>query len=277
MIKTAFIFVGFLLASCHELSKHKKIGDTASREDFDKLTHPEKTLSQKKIKSPHQDVLYPSNFYQKFSVSISENQPLKPFLIALAEQVKVDLQLDPTIKSRTFFSVNNRPFIEVIEQICDVAGLRFTVSKNLLKIEMDTPYTHNYNVQFLNLERQSNNHIGSATDVFSQNASQKSGNGENGSKSSVNVKGNNDFWLELEQNLKTILSSSAKGKATYSAHKQAGIITVLGTSQHHKQIDEYLKKVKSSVLMLPKLRSGFIMLLKKFPPLVDVGSGISLK
>jgi general secretion pathway protein D len=246
LIKIFLISISFLLVSCQELSKHKKIGDEASRSDFDKLTEPEREFFAKKEKPLIKEVRYPSNFYQKVSVSISENQPLKPFLIALANQVKVDLQLDPSIKSRTFFSINNRPFIDVIEQICDITGLRFTINKNILRIEVDTPFSRNYNVQFLNLERQSNNHIGSATDVFSQNSSQKGANGENGSNSSVNVKGSNDFWLELEQNLKIILSSSGKTKATYSTHKQAGIITVFGTSQHHKQVDEYLKKIRHS-------------------------------
>lgn len=125
---------------------------------------------------------------------------------------------------------------------------------NLCASKLIPPYTANYNVQFLNLSRNSQNRISIATDVFSNvNASAKTSI-DNGSNSSVTVNGATDFWNELESNLKIILGSGspqpaqggATPLATYTLHRQAGVVTVLGTSKHHKEIKAYLETLRKS-------------------------------
>ncbi|MCX7338289.1 MAG: hypothetical protein NTX76_03270 [Alphaproteobacteria bacterium] len=195
----------------------------------------------------------PQSFLQPVSVSISENAPLKSIFIELARQANVDLQLDPNINNAIIFSAHQKPFIQVIESICNLAGLRYKIIDQSLKIEIDQPYAENYSIQFLNLSRNSQNKISIATDVFSNTNSQKAAI-DNGSNSAVTVTGNNDFWTELEGNLKILLgqnlnsdSGTATHNATYSLHKQGGIITIHGTAKQQKLVSSYLDKLRKAV------------------------------
>ncbi len=214
-------------------------------------------IPSEKIKKSQEAVsTLPPALLQLVSISISESQSLKPVFIELARQTGIDLQLDPAINNKIVFTAKNKPFIHVIESMCDLAGLRYKINNQALRIEIDSPYTANYNVQFLNLSRTSQNRISIATDVFSNVSNTNAAKApiDNGSNSSVSVTGANDFWNELENNLKIILeygsSPPTQGAATplanYSLHRQAGVVSILGTSKHHKAVNAYLEMLRKA-------------------------------
>ena len=195
--------------------------------------------------------------YQPVSVSVSESISLKNVFVELARQAGVDLQLDHTIDAKIIFTAQNRPFIEVIKSMCEMANLRFNVIGNALRIERDTPYSHNYNVQFLNLSRSSENQLSVATDVFSSGAGPTKGNAsDNISKSALKATTKNDFWDELEQNLKTIVQEGSE-KGSYSIHRQAGLVSLRANQKQHLQVEQYLEQLRlvacSQVLIEAKI------------------------
>jgi MSHA type pilus biogenesis protein MshL len=237
---------------CRELANRKDIGPKVGPEDVRNIVVPEEPKKEATPEKPAVETekapQYPSSFNQKVSITLSENQNIKPVLIELARQAGVDLTLDPSISAQIVYSANKRSFIEVIEQVCDMANLRYTINQNSLKIEPDTPFSKNYNVQFLNLNRKSQNKASIATDVFSKGKDEKSTTNDNGSNTAVDVSGQNDFWAELEGNLGILLGGGTKegNKPNYSLHKQAGIITVLATSKYHRLVEDYLKKIRQA-------------------------------
>lgn len=180
--------------------------------------------------------------YQPVSISVSESIPLKNILIELARQAGVDLQLDPNIDAKIIFTAQNKPFIDVIKAMCEMADLRFDAIDNVIRIERDTLYSQNYNVQFLNLSRTSENQLAVASDVFSSVGPAKSNMGDNVSKSSLKAATKNNFWDELEQNLKTIVESGSE-KGSYSIHRQAGIITLRANRKQHQQVELFLEQL----------------------------------
>lgn len=205
---------------------------------------PPPTFSQKPIPPP--DPLPPS-LKKLTSLTLTEGAPLKGALIELARINEIDLQLDPKINSTVVFTAKNRPFIDIVRQLCDLTGLRYKIEGTSLKIEVDDPYPENYSVQFLSLARSGENTISIATDVFSTIRDQKN-NVDNGSNSSVISTTQSDFWRELESNLKVILSGSPSGMTPqFSVHKQGGIISVVGTSRQHQRVGEYLKNLRRAV------------------------------
>lgn len=210
---------------------------------------PPKASFKKKIILPP---CHPSIMNKRVSVSLTEQIPLKDALIELARQAEIDLQLDSKISERVVFSANKRPFIEVIKNICDLAGLRYKVFGNSIRVEIDTPYPINYSVQFLNLARTAENRISIGTDVFSSLKDSKS-SADNGSNSAIVGKGNNDFWTELDGNLKIILTVESFGKGgqekppSYSLHRQGGLVTVYGTARQHQLVADYLKSLREVV------------------------------
>lgn len=186
----------------------------------------------------------PPVFLKKISLSLSENLSLKQMLPELAKQVGVDLQLDPKVDEKLVFYATEQPFIHVINQLCELGHLRYKVIGKSIRIEKDTPYSHNYNVQFLNLSRSMENNVSIATDVFSTSRKSNSVIGDNGSNSAVKMANENNFWKELEDNLKILLSSESGG--TFSLHKQGGIVSVVATEKQHQHVREYLKHLRKA-------------------------------
>ncbi|MBX9806031.1 MAG: hypothetical protein K2Y18_09835 [Alphaproteobacteria bacterium] len=187
-------------------------------------------------------------FKKRVSITITEEVPLKDAFVELARQAEVGLAMDSKVTERLQFSANNRPFIDVMDDICEVTDLRYKISGPSIRIEVDTPYAMNYNLNFLNLARLAENRISIATDVFSSIKDTKS-SADNGSNSTISGKGNSDFWTELDANLKTILSaySTEKEGASYSLHRQAGVVSVYGTGRQHRLVAEYLNNLRAGV------------------------------
>jgi len=188
------------------------------------------------------------------SVTITEDVPLKDAFIELSRQAQVDLQLDSKVIERICFSASKRPFIEVIKDVCDMAGLRYQISGQSIRVQVDAPYPVNYTLSFLNLSRSAENRISIATDVFSSIKDNKS-SADNGSNTAIIGKGNNDFWAELDGNLKTILNTQSAPKMkegesiqpNYSLHRQGGLVSVYGTARQHQLVAHYLESLRQTV------------------------------
>lgn len=255
------LIIPLLLSSCRTASDSEIRVD---RSHIRTLTDsPEERLSAPKVrrkKRPPPAV--PSLFQKLVSVSITEDIPLKEAFRELAHQAGVGLQLESRVTTRIFFTAIQRPLIEVVQDICELAGLRYKINGSSFRVEIDAPYPVNYNLQFLNLARNSENRISIGTDVFS-NVKDGKASADNGSNSAITGKTTTDFWTELDGNLKTILTAEAQSKggeaksANYSIHRQGGLVTVYGTARQHRLVESYLKSlhrvVSSQVLIEAKV------------------------
>ncbi|MBM3632896.1 MAG: hypothetical protein FJX03_04215 [Alphaproteobacteria bacterium] len=257
-----FCLISFGLTSC--FSPPNSPSDILNQTHIHKLKNaPEKTQKPLKSNFKKSNKLsspLPPIFKKIVSVIISEEVPLKDAFIELAQQTKIDLQLDSKVSERIIFSANKRPFIDIINDICTLTGLRYQISGQSIRVEVDTPYAVNYPLSFLNLARTAENRISIATDVFSSIKDNKS-SADNGSNTAINGKVNNDFWAELDANLKIILTTPSQTKSDdndsirprYSLHRQGGLVAVYGTSRHHKLVTEYidtLRQVVSSQVLI---------------------------
>lgn len=139
------------------------------------------------------------------SLSINQSIPLREALFELSKQADYDIELDPRISGSIIFTARNRPLDEVIDRICEISGLRYKFDDNTIRIELDTPYSKNYKIDFLNIVRSNDSTMN--TDVsISSSGDAKSGGG---SKFDISSKSEGDFWGELDSNLKQILASNA--------------------------------------------------------------------
>jgi general secretion pathway protein D len=186
---------------------------------------------------------------KKVSLTIQDTLSLKTVLMELAHQTGVGIALHPQMTSTLsgiHYRTSQTPFIDVIQDICQLTGHRFHLQGNRVLIEPDTPYVATYDVQFLSHSRKSENHMSVSTNVFSP--IETKGGTDNGSSSHFSSTTHMDFWTEVGQNLQMILKgpASAKEPQPYTLHKQAGLIMVLGTAEQHKLIRNYLKKLKET-------------------------------
>jgi len=146
---------------------------------------------------------------RRVSVAVTESVPVRDILIELARKANVDLELDPRISGGIIMTATDRPFIDVIERISDLADLRFKFDNNRLHVEVDDPYMEQYHVDVLNIARTSESNVSSSTDASSVSqaigATGGGGGGSNKSESSVTAKSEADFWSAISTNIKNIL------------------------------------------------------------------------
>lgn len=139
------------------------------------------------------------------SLSINQSIPLREALFELVKQADYDVELDPRISGSIIFTARNRPFDEVIDRICEISGLRYKFDENTLRIEIDSPYSKTYKVDYLSFVRTNESSVKTDVSIASSGDAASS----TGSKFSINSKSDADFWAELDSNLKQILSSNS--------------------------------------------------------------------
>jgi len=145
------------------------------------------------------------------SIAVTDDVPLKDVLIELARLADIDIEVDSGISGGILFRAKDRPFNEVIDRIADMAGLRYTMKNNVLRVERDTPYVQEYPISFLNIDRNSNGNmsVGGAPGGSGGGAAAGGGGGGGGGGSSslsVASKSDSDFWKQFEEGIKQILS-----------------------------------------------------------------------
>jgi general secretion pathway protein D len=248
----------FLFPSCDRAVEKNYLSSGVDPASVKSLTNPiedenEERISPTKKREP--EFIIPDILKQDVSLSLNDKLPIRSVLCETSKKLNIDFQMDPSINTKVIFSVRNRPFIEVLDAICDMANLRYSINNNIVSVVDDTPYTATYDLRFLNFSRDSENKISIATEV-SSGASQESSGTATGkttatsnqtigsSDSSVTVKTRNDFWAEFEEGIKVILGK--KEDTCYSINKQSGIVTVSANSKQQKNVKNYIGMIKSS-------------------------------
>lgn len=139
------------------------------------------------------------------SISVNQSVPIRDALYELAQQADYDIELDPNIRGSIIFTARNRPFDVVVERISDIAGLRYKFEDDILRVEVDTPYSQVYKIDYLSYIRR-------ATSSVSNNISVVSGDGtDSGSNFEANSESEANFWGELEVNLEQIVLGTQTG------------------------------------------------------------------
>jgi MSHA type pilus biogenesis protein MshL len=183
----------------------------------------------------------PSEMRAPVSISVTNQLPLHDVFMELARQAKINISLSPKVEGGVFFQAHKQPAIDVIAEICHMSGMRYTVENKTVRIEPDVPYMKSYNLQFLALSREKKNRISMTTDVFTAIEGSVR-DFDNGSSTLLTGDSKVDFWDEFEGNIGHILNPSEDGEGgTYTAHRQAGIVTVTGTQDQHKQVRQFIK------------------------------------
>jgi type II secretory pathway component GspD/PulD (secretin) len=236
-------FLLLLLNQCSELVKDQRLKPLTNACDLKKLSAPpphfcsapEDSLPPKRPK-----IAFAAALYKPVSIEIAEDTDIRCIFRSLGDSIGVKVNfLIPETKGLNY-SARQKPFIHLLDDICDALNLRFSAAGTNVKIEQDKPFFKNYAVHFLKFAREAENKVSSMTDALKEkDAEGDMTTQDNGSNSSVQVKSSIDFWQELETSLKIML-----GDAQFSVHRQGGIISVMGTTRQHKMVEEYLGQLE---------------------------------
>jgi MSHA biogenesis protein MshL len=152
---------------------------------------------------------------QLVSIAVTDDVPLKDVLLELARLANVDMELDSGISGGISFIARDKPFNEVIQRVADLAGLRYEMKNNILRVERDMPYIESYSLDFLNIDRSSTSNINISTNVLSSGGGSGGGGGglNSGSSQSITAATQGDFWTSLQSGVMQILNYKPKKRS----------------------------------------------------------------
>jgi len=208
---------GFMLAGCgHGMYNDYDTAGGVKKKDYESLLGRKAPGPQAKAEEPPipqlQSVLAAPSAPEladtrRVSIAVTETTPIRDVLIELARKAGVDLELDQRISGGIIMTANDRSFIDVIDRICDLADLRYTFEKNTLHVVVDDPYMEQYQMNVLNMTRNTSSSISSSTDAASAASAIGGGGGGGGNKSATSISSSSDadFWGTVSTNIKLIL------------------------------------------------------------------------
>lgn len=145
------------------------------------------------------------------SIAVTEATPVRDILIELVRKSNVDLEMDPRISGGIIMTATDRPLIDVVDRVAELAELRYSFQRNKLKVEIDDPFMEQYQIDALNVQCTSSSSASSSTDANS--ASQAiggaggGGGGQNKSETCVSSSSRTNFWGDITTNISEILNN----------------------------------------------------------------------
>lgn len=170
------------------------------------------------------------------TLAVTDDVPLRDVLFELGRLANVDIEVGGGLDTQGInLRATDRPFNEVIERIADLAGLRYSVKGNSIRVERDTAYIKNYSLDFINTVRSSQSSYTLSTSILSGSGGGGGGGGTSGggaaagggggggssvnggsvgtsgSSSSISSSSESDLWAALESSVTEILNYFPEG------------------------------------------------------------------
>ncbi len=178
---------------------------------------------------------------KKISFSVSSEVPVKDALTDIADTYDLDIEIDPKIDSQILLSVKNKRLYDVFKVICRNASLRYTIDGDIIRFELDKPYTKNYVITLLDSTKTGNDTFGVQSSFASSGDSSTGSSGVSISSSLSNTS-EWSVWTSLEKGLNQVLAGYEG--SSFNLNKQAGIITIQATEAAHESAKEYIESIK---------------------------------
>ena len=138
--------------------------------------------------------------------------PVKELLFSIARDTQYNIDLHPGITGRVSLNAVNEPLPSILERIARQANLRYELNGKTVSIMPDSPYVKTYAVNYVNVSRNTTSSVGVAAQIASTGGgSIGTGSGAttgNSSTTTVASQSNNDLWVVIADNIRTILAGT---------------------------------------------------------------------
>jgi general secretion pathway protein D len=147
---------------------------------------------------------------ETYSVIVS-NVSAQEILFALARDAKINLDIHPGIQGSVTLNAIDQTLPQILTRIAKQVEMRYELEHGNLIVMPDTPYLHNYKIDYVNMVRDAESAINNAMQVSNTGGGTMAG-ASGGSTSSISIKNTskNRFWDTLVQNIKDILHETDK-------------------------------------------------------------------
>lgn len=188
---------------------------------------------------------------EKYTVVVNE-VPVKELLFALARDAQINVDIDPRIEGVVTINAVEQSLPQLLERIARQVELRYEFMQENLIIMPDEPFFRIYNVDYLNLSRQTSGSVTLSTQIASTSSGAGDGAGGTGNTSTtiITSESNHQFWENIKLSITSILtvSEQAAGAAANSivVSPETGIVTVRATARQHEQIQQFIDRTLES-------------------------------
>jgi general secretion pathway protein D len=211
---------------------------------------PQKTAMQQDIppvvdQLPIVEPPKPAEKLQTFTV-VATDLPANELLFALARDARLNLDIDPAISGNVSINAIDQTLPQILKRISRQIDLHYYIDGPNLVVERDLPFIRIYQVDYLNMSRETSSTIELSTEIASTGGSESVSSGGNNSSSTIKNTSNNKFWETLEANITAIVDTEDE-KSAVILNRESGTITVSTTASAHATIQEFLDKVLNNV------------------------------
>jgi general secretion pathway protein D len=254
----------------------------------------------------------PAAKVETFSVTVHK-VPVQSLLFALARDAGMNVDVHPGLEGTVTLNALDQTLPQLLTRIQRQVDMRYEINGNTLTVLPDTPEWRNYKVDYVNIARSTTSSVNIATQISttgggggnssnpilqaSQNNTQQQqlgpngqplqqqnnngpqGSGSNNSTTSVTNRSDNNFWYNLEKNIRDMLRASnlndtpvdplsaqqqgaaggaqpqpqlnvlagldpnSRSKNSVVVNPEGGLIAVRATARQHEKIQQFLDVV----------------------------------
>lgn len=154
----------------------------------------------------------PAGKVATYSVVVT-NVPAQEILFALARDAKINLDIQAGIQGTVTINAIDQTLPQILSRIAKQVDMRYELDNGTLTVMPDSPYLHNYKIDYVNMSRDSDGAMTNTTQVganIAGTAAVPAGAGTNNSSLTIKNASKNHFWETLIQNIKDILRETDK-------------------------------------------------------------------
>lgn len=146
----------------------------------------------------------------RYSVVVA-NQPVREVLLAMARETKVNFDIHPGITGSVNLNAIDQTLKQILTRMARQVDMRWESDGQTITVMPDTPYLHNYKIDYVNMSRDVSGTIGVQSNVVAPpGAAGASPSSQNSSLLKVDNVAKNRFWETLEKNIKDMLRETDK-------------------------------------------------------------------
>ena len=146
----------------------------------------------------------------RYSVVVA-NQPVREVLLAMARETQVNFDIHPGIEGTVNLNAIDQTLKQILTRMSKQVDMRWEMDGQTLSVMPDTPYLHNYKVDYVNMSRDVSGTIGVQSNVVAPpGAAGGTPSSQNSSLLKVDNTARNRFWETLEKNIKDMLRETDK-------------------------------------------------------------------
>lgn len=183
--------------------------------------------------------------------------PVRELLFSMARDAKMNLDIDNDIRGKVTMNAIDQTLPQILERLSRQVSINYRIEDDTLHIMADKPTLQLYNVNYLNMSRESKGSVEVSTEISSTGGGAESTGGSRGGNNSSSVVeniSNNQFWKTLVSNISNLLgdeTKATKGDELASSNnlivnRESGVLGVRATFRQHKQVREFLDRVLGS-------------------------------